>query len=294
MATLAIDIGATKFAVALVNPKREILFRREVPASQLWEGLASILSEIAADNSEKITKIGIGSAGPINTQTGEISPVNILAWRSFPIVAKVKEIFSQAQVKMVGDAVALAVAEHAIGAGVGSKNMLGMVVSTGIGGGIIVNGAPLEGDFGNAGYFGHTVVGDYDGGCNCGRIGCVEGYASGKSMVRVAKKSGWNGDDFVALSQSAKKGESTAIAAIEFGTNHLAKAIINISQIFDLRTVVVGGGVIEAGDIYWLPLQKALLLHSTSLNLVEPIKLLPAQLQRDAGLIGAAMVAGLE
>jgi glucokinase len=169
-----------------------------------------------------------------------------------------------------------------------------MVVSTGIGGGIIVNGAPLEGDFGNAGYFGHTVVGDYDGGCNCSRIGCVEGYASGKSMVRVAKKSGWNGDDFVALSQSAKKGESTAIAAIEFGTNHLAKAIINISQIFDLRTVVVGGGVIEAGDIYWLPLQKALLLHSTSLNLVEPIKLLPAQLQRDAGLIGAAMVAGLE
>jgi glucokinase len=294
MATLAIDIGATKFAVALVNPKREVLFRREVPASQLWGGLASILSEIAADNSEKITKIGIGSAGPINTQTGEISPVNILAWRSFPIVAKVKEIFSQAQVKMVGDAVALAVAEHAIGAGVGSKNMLGMVVSTGIGGGIIVNGAPLEGDFGNAGYFGHTVVGDYDGGCNCGRIGCVEGYASGKSMVRVAKKSGWNGDDFVALSQSAKKGESTAIAAIEFGTNHLAKAIINISQIFDLRTVVVGGGVIEAGDIYWLPLQKALLLHSTSLNLAEPIKLLPAQLQRDAGLIGAAMVAGLE
>ena len=294
MATLAIDIGATKFAVALVNPKREVLFRREVPASQLWEGLASILSEIAADNSEKITKIGIGSAGPINTQTGEISPVNILAWRSFPIVAKVKEIFSQAQVKMVGDAVALAVAEHAIGAGVGSKNMLGMVVSTGIGGGIIVNGAPLEGDFGNAGYFGHTVVGDYDGGCNCGRIGCVEGYASGKSMVRVAKKSGWNGDDFVALSQSAKKGESTAIAAIEFGTNHLAKAIINISQIFDLRTVVVGGGVIEAGDIYWLPLQKALLLHSTSLNLVQPIKLAPAQLERDAGLIGAAMVAGLE
>jgi len=113
-------------------------------------------------------------------------------------------------------------------------------------------------------------------------------------MVRYAKREGWSGDDFVALSQSAKEGDPTAIAAIEFGTNHLAKAIINISQIFDLHTVVVGGGVIQAGDIYWLPLQKALLLHSTSLNLVEPIKLLPAQLQRDAGLIGAAMVAGLE
>jgi glucokinase len=294
MATLAIDIGATKFAVALVNPKREVLFRREVAASQLWEGLASILSEIAADKSEEITKIGIGSAGPINTQTGEISPVNILAWRSFPIVAKVKEIFPNADVKMVGDAVALAVAEHAIGAGAGSKNMLGMVVSTGIGGGIIVNGAPLEGDFGNAGYFGHTVVGDYDGGCNCGRIGCVEGYASGVSMVRVAKKSGWNGADFVALADAARAGNADAIAAIAFGTEHLAKAIINIAQIFDLNCVVVGGGVTEAGDIYWLPLEKALLTHSTSLNLVQPIKLLPALLQRDAGLIGAAMVVGLE
>lgn len=294
MATLAIDIGATKFAVALVNPKRKVLFRKEIPASQLWDGLARILSEVATDLSHQVTKIGIGSAGPINTQTGEISPVNILAWRSFPIVAKVKEIFPKAQVKMVGDAVALAVAEHAIGAGVGSRNMLGMVVSTGIGGGIIDNNEPLEGDFGNAGYFGHTVVGDYDGECNCGRIGCVEGYASGVSMVRFAKKSGWNGEDFVALAQAAREGDAHAIAAIEFGTEHLAKAMINIVQIFDLHCVVVGGGVIEAGDIYWQPLKKALLSHSTSLNLVQPIKLLPAQLERDAGLIGAAMVVGLE
>jgi glucokinase len=113
-------------------------------------------------------------------------------------------------------------------------------------------------------------------------------------MVRVAKKSGWNGEDFVALADAARAGNADAIAAIAFGTEHLAKAIINIAQIFDLHCVVVGGGVTEAGDIYWLPLEKALLTHSTSLNLVEPIKLLPAQLQRDAGLIGAAMVVGLE
>lgn len=294
MATLAIDIGATKFAVALINPNREIIFRREVPASQLWDGLAGILLEIAADSSHKISKIGIGSAGPINTQTGEISPVNISAWRSFPLVGKIQEIFPKAEIKMVGDAVALAVAEHAIGAGVESKNMLGMVVSTGIGGGIIVEGRPLEGDFGNAGYFGHTVVGDYDGGCNCGRIGCVEGYSSGVSMVRYALKIGWKGSDFIALAESARNGDLIAVEAINFGATHLAKAIINIAQVFDLHCVVVGGGVIEAGDIYWAPLQNALLLHSTSLNLVEPIKLRPAQLQRDAGLIGAAMVVGLE
>jgi glucokinase len=294
MSTLAIDIGATKFAIAIVSAPQEISLRREFPASQLWDGLSQVLKEIASDTSLKVSQIGIGSAGPINTQSGTISPVNISAWREFPLVDKVEEIFPGVEIKMVGDAVALAVAEHAIGAGKGSRNMLGMVVSTGIGGGIIVNGQPLEGDFGNAGFFGHTVVGDYDGGCNCGRIGCVEGYASGLSMVRYAKKLGWKGEDFIALSQSAKEGDSFAIAAIGFGTDHLAKAIINISQIFDLHTVVVGGGVIEAGDIYWLPLQKALLLHSTSLNLAEPIKLRPAQLQRDAGLIGAAMVAGLE
>ena len=294
MSTLAIDIGATKFAVAIVSAAREVSLRREIPASQLWDGLSQVINEIASDTSIKISHIGIGSAGPINTQSGTISPVNISAWREFPLVDKVQEIFPGVEIKMVGDAVALAVAEHAIGTGKGSRNMLGMVVSTGIGGGIIVNGQPLEGDFGNAGYFGHTVVGDYDGGCNCGRIGCVEGYASGVSMVRVAKKSGWNGEDFVTLADAARAGNADAIAAIAFGTEHLAKAIINIAQIFDLHCVVVGGGVTEAGDIYWLPLQKALLSHSTSLNLVQPIKLLPAQLQRDAGLIGAAMVAGLE
>jgi len=294
MSTLAIDIGATKFAIAIVSAPQEISLRREIPASQLWDGLSQVLKEIASETSLKVSQIGIGSAGPINTQSGTISPVNISAWREFPLVDKVQEIFPGVEIKMVGDAVALAVAEHAIGAGEGSRNMLGMVVSTGIGGGIIVNGQPLEGDFGNAGFFGHIVVGDYDGGCNCGRIGCVEGYASGLSMVRYAKKLGWKGEDFIALSQSAKEGDSFAIAAIDFGTDHLAKAIINIAQIFDLHTVVVGGGVIEAGDIYWLPLQKALLLHSTSLNLAEPIKLRPAQLRRDAGLIGAAMVAGLE
>ena len=294
MSTLAIDIGATKFAVAIVSAAREVSLRREIPASQLWDGLSQVIKEIASDTSIKISHIGIGSAGPINTQSGTISPVNISAWREFPLVDKVQEIFPGVEIKMVGDAVALAVAEHAIGAGKGSRNMLGMVVSTGIGGGIIVNGQPLEGDFGNAGYFGHTVVGDYDGGCNCGRIGCVEGYASGVSMVRVAKKSGWNGEDFVTLADAARAGNADAIAAIAFGTEHLAKAIINIAQIFDLHCVVVGGGVTEAGDIYWLPLQKALLAHSTSLNLVQPIKLLPAQLQRDAGLIGAAMVVGLE
>ena len=294
MSTLAIDIGATKFAVAIVSAAREVSLRREIPASQLWDGLSQLIKEIASDTSIKISHIGIGSAGPINTQSGTISPVNISAWREFPLVDKVQEIFPGVEIKMVGDAVALAVAEHTMGAGKGSRNMLGMVVSTGIGGGIIVNGQPLEGDFGNAGYFGHTVVGDYDGGCNCGRIGCVEGYASGVSMVRVAKKSGWNGEDFVTLADAARAGNADAIAAIAFGTEHLAKAIINIAQIFDLHCVVVGGGVIEAGDIYWLPLQKALLSHSTSLNLVQPIKLLPAQLQRDAGLIGAAMVVGLE
>ncbi len=294
MSTLAIDIGATKLAIGIIESALEISHRREIPATELWEGLSLILQEIASDQSLTITKVGIGSAGPINTQTGEISPVNIPAWRAFPLVEKVQEIFPMAQIKMVGDAVALAVAEHAMGAGSGSRNMLGMVVSTGIGGGIIVDGKPLEGDFGNAGYFGHTVVGDYDGGCNCGRAGCVEGYSSGISMVRYAHKKGWKGQDFVALAASARNGDVVAINAIEFGADHLAKAIINIAQIFDLHCVIVGGGVVEAGDIYWEPLKNALVSHSTSLNLVQPIKLLPAQLQRDAGLIGAAMVVGLE
>jgi glucokinase len=294
MSTLAVDIGATKFAASIVTGAGDVLHRREVPSTQLWDGLADLLQESAKDSDAKITKIGIGSAGPINIKSGSISPVNIAGWRNFPLVPKIQEFFPGSEIKMVGDAVALAVAEHAISAGKGRTNMLGMVVSTGIGGGIIVGNKPLLGDYGNAGFFGHNVVGDYDGKCNCGRKGCIEGYSSGPSMVRFAKTLGWNGEDFRALAKDAESGDMNAVKAIEFGVDHLAKAIVNISQIFDLHCVVVGGGVIEAGNTYWNPLENALFTHSTSLNLVEPIKLHPAQLQRDAGLIGAAMVAGLE
>ena len=294
MSVLAIDIGASKFAASMVSASGEVLQRREVPSAELWEGLSGLLRLTSKDTDQIITRIGIGSAGPINTKSGTISPVNILAWRNFPLISHVQKLFPQASIEMVGDAVALAVAEHAIGAGKGATNMLGMVVSTGIGGGIIVNNKPLLGDYGNAGFFGHNVVGDYNGECNCGRVGCVEGYASGMSMARYANNLGWQGDDFVALAQAATQGNLHAVTAIDFGVDHLAKAIINIAQTFDLHRVVVGGGVIQAGDVYWKPLEKALVSHSTSLNLAEPIKLLPAQLQRDAGLIGAAMVVGLE
>jgi len=294
MSTLAVDIGATKFAASIVTGAGEVLHRREVPSTQLWDGLAELLQESAKDSEAKITKIGIGSAGPINVKSGSISPVNIAGWRNFPLVPRIQELFPGSEINMVGDAVALAVAEHAIGAGKGEANMLGMVISTGIGGGIIVENKPLLGDYGNAGFFGHNVVGDYDGKCNCGRKGCIEGYSSGPSMVRFANGLGWQGDDFRDLAKDATSGDACASKAIDFGVEHLAKAIVNVTQLFDLHHVVVGGGVIESGEIYWKPLENALASHSTSLNLVEPIKLLRAQLQRDAGLIGAAMVAGLE
>lgn len=294
MPVLAIDIGATKFAASIITDSAEVVHHREIPSSQLWDGLSDLLLKTRQDTNEEISRIGIGSAGPVNTKTGLISPVNIPGWRNFPLIPRIQELFPSTEIAMVGDAVALAVAEHAIGAGKGSRNMLGMVISTGIGGGIIVENKPLLGDYGNAGFFGHNVVGDYDGKCNCGRKGCIEGYSSGPSMVRFANGLGWQGDDFRDLANDATSGDACAIKAIDFGVEHLAKAIVNITQLFDLHHVVVGGGVIEAGEIYWKPLENALALHSTSLNLVEPIKLLRAQLQRDAGLIGAAMVVGLE
>lgn len=294
MSVLAIDIGATKFAVGLVREDRTIICKEEIPSSLLWDGLSALITRIANQADGTILKIGIGSAGPINTQSGEISPVNIPQWKKFPLIRSVNGLLPEAHIELVGDAVALAIAEHRIGAGRGARSMLGMVVSTGIGGGLIVDGRPLMGDYGNAGYFGHNVVGDYDGGCNCGRIGCIEGYASGPSMVRYANKSGWAGKEFIELAKSAEDGDSAAISAIKFGTEHLAKAFINIAHIFDLHTIVIGGGVAEAGDIYWKPLIHAVNEQSISLGLVEPIKLLPAHLKRDAGLIGAAMAVGLE
>ena len=291
---LAVDIGATKAALGIVTDKYQILDKVEVPTgagTEIWQDIEGASKSLLSKTDGNCIGVGIGSAGPLHLDVGQISPVNIPHWRKFPIVNKFASLVGTPNVVLHGDAMALAHAEYRLGAGQDANNMLGMVVSTGIGGGLILGGKLFTGVTGNASYFGHHTISFEGKECTCGRIGCVETYASGPKMVEYALSIGWQSEqhDFRKLAEDARNGNRFAIESIDHGTLALANAIVNVLGILDINTVVIGGGVSQAGEIYWAPLRKHVLHEAKFAGFLEEIDLRPAKLDRDAGLLGAAL-----
>ena len=293
---LAIDIGATKAAIALVDKDLKILDRINVPTGQridIWPEIAEKTLNLITKNHATIEGVGIGSAGPLHDQIGAISPVNIPHWREFPIISKFSELLQLDAKNIIlhGDAIALAHAEHKVGAGQGLKNMLGMVVSTGVGGGLILNHRLFTGNTGNAGYFGHHTIAFESAKCICGRTGCAELFASGPQMVNHAIDLGWVSQErnFEALAADARDGDFVAVASIRRGADALAQAIVNVLCILDLNAVVVGGGVIQAGDIYWKHLEERVQAHAEFAKFIGKVDLRKSSLDKDAGIFGAAL-----
>ena len=291
---LAVDIGATKAALGIVTDKYQILDKVEVPTgagTEIWQDIEGASKSLLSKTDGNCIGVGIGSAGPLHLDVGQISPVNIPHWRKFPIVNKFASLVGTPNVVLHGDAMALAHAEYRLGAGQDANNMLGMVVSTGIGGGLILGGKLFTGVTGNASYFGHHTISFEGKECTCGRIGCVETYASGPKMVEHALSIGWQSEqhDFRKLAEDARNGNRFAIESIDHGTLALANAIVNVLGILDINTVVIGGGVSQAGEIYWAPLRKHVLHEAKFAGFLEEIDLRPAKLDRNAGLLGAAL-----
>lgn len=295
---LGVDVGGTKIAVGSMDLAGKVMHSVSIPSAadserDLWDRLSTAAGQVIATTAGQLVGIGIGSAGPIDVEHGTVSPVNISVWRDFPLVASLRAAFDCDRVLMHGDAIALTNAEYRFGAGKGSRSMVGMVVSTGIGGGLVIDGELRPGASGNAGYFGHsTIVMDGEE-CPCGRRGCVEVYASGPHMVRKAKQLGWRSDsnDFVELADAARSGDQAAIEAIRLGTDALAVGIINVGVTVDVKLVVIGGGVSRAGDVYWEPLRAAVRRRALGVDFLADLELRPAMLSAEAGLIGAALAA---
>ncbi|HWG22967.1 ROK family protein [Actinospica sp.] len=296
---LAIDIGGTKLAAALVA-NGVVLRRAEIPTPAappserhtVANTLIDLAEQVVADDRPRA--IGLASAGPLDLAAGTVSPVNIPSWRDFPLRESVAAAFPGARTVLVGDAVAAAVGEHWRGAGSGTAAMLGIVVSTGVGGGLVLDGRVYSGPTGNAGHFGHIPTDGEPVRCVCGMTGCVEALASGPSMVRWAKRQGWRGGepdlDARVLAQDAHAGDETALAAFDRAADALACGIVGAAALVDLDVVVIGGGVAAAGPVLIDPL-RAHLKRRASLGFVQRIRALPGTLGRDAGLIGAARCA---
>lgn len=297
MSTLALDIGGTKIAAGVVNAKGELLHRaqEETPpdGEAIWGVVEKLLTEVKNAGTE-VTAVGIGSAGPIDLHAGTVSPINIDAWEDFPIVDRVAEL-TGLPVRLGGDGLCMALGEQWRGAGQDAQFMLGMVVSTGIGGGLVLDGAPYDGRTGNAGHVGHVVV-DVDGArCTCGGHGCVETVASGPSIARWARDHGWDAPPEASakeLADAAKTGDPTALRAYYRGATAIAAAIASVAAVCDLDLVVIGGGVAKSKGLLFLPLRETLAWYA-GLDFIRELRVEPAVLGGDAGLIGAAKLATL-
>ena len=292
--TLALDIGGTKIAAGLVDADGALIHHAKLPtpdgdAEAVWTVVDTLVTEALADASGRVRGIGISSAGPIDLAGGTVSPINITAWRGFPIVERVSTL-TGAPARLGGDGLCMALGERWRGAGRGARFLLGMVVSTGVGGGLVLDGAPYDGRTGNAGHVGHVVV-DPDGGpCSCGGRGCVETIAAGPRMAQWARENGWKappGADAKELADAAIGGNPVALQAFRRGATAVAAMIASVGAVCDLDLVVIGGGVAKSEGLLFDPLREALKTYAR-LDFLRGLHVLPAELGGEAGLVGAA------
>ena len=294
---LGIDVGATKVAFAIVDANGAVLASHRMPThaagdNDLSTRFRTTVRAFLADASP-VACVGIGSAGPIDRSAGTISPVNIAAWRDFAIVDAAQQLAGTPRIELIGDAQAMAFGEFAFGAGRGSRNMLGVVVSTGIGGGLVLDGALHLGSSVNAGFIGHIIHAVDGDPCACGGRGCVEAYASGPSMTTWAAAHGCAApaERFEDIALAAHHDDPVAQAAIERGMGALAHALATAAVLNDLDRIVVGGGVADAGNVIHEPLQRAFADAMRHAPFIVANALHWSALGAQAGVIGAATFA---
>lgn len=273
---VAIDIGGTKVEVGVVTPAGEILVRERAPTpatdgEALWATLSAMVRRAAAGLN--VVGVGVGCGGPMSRDGETVSPLNIPGWRHFPLRRRLAEL-TGLPVGVDNDAKALARAEGRWGAAVGVADYVAMVVSTGVGGGIVLGGVLLDGAAGNAGHIGHVIVEPEGRLCGCGARGCLEAEASGTAIAAITG----------AAPQDAPR-EVRARTGVLVG-----RAVASVANLLDLRLAVVAGSVAlgYSGDFFGAAQDEidrcARLEHSRGTRIVA------AGCGADGPLLGAAAV----
>jgi len=271
---IAVDIGGTKLATAAVDQQGVILRRRRVAtpvtgdAETLWQSVADLVADVAGDG--EIVVCGAGCGGPMTPNGELVSPLHLPAWRSFPLRERLAES-TGVPAFVDNDAKAVALAEGWRGAAAGETDFLAMVVSTGVGGGLVVDGGLLPG---NAGHVGHVVVRPDGRPCRCGGRGCLEAEVSGTAVAeRIGRPSAEAPPDVVA--------EAGAL---------VGRAVASVANVLDLRLAVVAGSVALGWGAPFLAAAQGELDDRARLSFSAGARIVLAGLGDDAPLVGAAAV----
>lgn len=279
---LAVDIGGTKFAAGLVTPRGELLDRAVVlvdqnagPASH-FKALAGIVEQQLAEAERhglRVACIGVGSAGPITHHCETVSPVNIPAWREFPLRRRLVELTG---LRVYGDldGKALALAEGWQGAAKGLTSYCVLTVSTGIGGGIVLDGELLDGSTSNAGHVGHIIVEPNGRRCGCGARGCLEAEASGLAIESI----------------TGRPPTEPTYEIMQRTGRLVGRAVASLCTLLDLELVVVGGGVALGFAATFFNAANESLSTTARLPYTSHARITPARLGDRGPLIGAGAV----
>lgn len=274
---LAVDVGGTKLAVGRVDEKGTVLERVTAPstgassADELGDRLADLVRGVQVGDE---VACGVGCGGPMSPGGETVSPLNIAVWRDFPLRSRLAAL-TGLPVTVDNDAKALALGEGWCGAAQGVDNFIAMVVSTGVGGGIVLDGRLLDGAGGNAGHIGHVIVEPDGRPCACGGQGCLEAEASGPSIAAITGRP-----------------PAEAPPAIRERTGRLVgRAVASVANLLDLRLAVVAGSVALGFGTPFFTAAQAELDTRARISFSRGTRIVPATLGPNAPLAGAAAVA---
>lgn len=299
---VGVDLGATKTACGLVSPENKLVASDRVETKAL-DGPAPAAERIAgsirrviaqAPSGARVSAVGVCCPGPVDHTTGVIvDPPNLTGWRNVPFT----DMLSQSvglPVNIEHDAKGTALAEFRLGAGRGSRDMVLIVVGTGIGAAMILDGKLYRGRNNSAGEVGHITV-DLDGPiCSCGSNGCVETFAGGPAIIRsyaYATRRQVNSAEEVA--RAAEAGDTIALRVFRAAGRALGAAVATIAMVLDIDTFVLFGSVVKAGELLLKPAREAVPNYSHG-SIAARVRVLTAELGDQAGIMGAALIARRE
>lgn len=310
---IGIEVGGSKLSYGLFDDQMQLTHSiqraadTEMDTAEMMDYMESHVRELVRGADISMDEVrGVGAAFPsyINYEEGYvIETANIPALNNAP-VRELMEKRLGVPVWLDNDTNAAALAEHRLGAGRGQKNMIYVTVSTGVGGGLIINGDLFRGIHGFAGEIGHMLISDSIGyPCGCGVTGCVQSVASGKSMAEYAInriKEGVESRildyagtlsriDMLAVSRAFAVGDPLAIEVVDRGAEYLGRMFHSLNQIFDINTFVYGGGVTNLGSRF-IDRMIEVYRHYSHLDYKFPAQFLPAELGDRTGIIGAALL----
>jgi glucokinase len=277
---LAVDIGGTKMAAGLVDGDGAISRADHVatPHSDdpeaVWSALAALIESVAAHAPNGTLRVcGVGCGGPMDANDGTVSPLNIAPWRRFRLRARVEELVGL-PTAVDNDAKALALGEGWRGAAVGCDNFIAMVVSTGVGGGIVLDGRLLDGRLGNAGHIGHVIVEPDGRPCSCGGFGCLEAEASGTAIAAITGR---------------PAADATPEVVARTGTL-VGRAVASVANLLDLDLAVVAGSVaLGFGNPFFVAARLEIDRHA-KMSFSRATRFEPAGLGANGPLVGAGAV----